>query len=349
MAVTTQNIHEKFAIYNGDCCEVAPTLPDASVGFSVYSPPFAELYNYSSNDRDMSNCATYQEFLDHYAFIVAQIFRITKPGRLTVVHCMDLKISGGQRDFPGDIIRLHERLGWHYQTRITIWKEPLAYALRTRQLGLQHKQIVKDSSRCHAAGSDYILAFRKGGVNKEPISNPHGITTYAGANSPPSELIKKYANWENPRTNKLAHWIWQRYASSVWMDIRPGRLLPYREAKENEEEKHVCPLQLDVIDRCLQLWSKEGDVTFTPFMGVGSEVYRAFKMGRRPIGIELKPSYYRQALRNLQEGLENRVSEAEQEPGDFVDHAMSYENEGEADEPEEAEGQDQDPPEADDE
>lgn len=320
MAVIEQKIGERYAAYNGDCCEVVPTLPSGSVHMSVYSPPFAELYNYSSSDADMSNCRNYEEFLEHYEFIVSQIARVTKPGRISCVHCMDLKgPSGYSRDFPGDIIRIHEKYGMYFHSRRAIWKEPLRVAIRTRSLGLMHRQIVKDSTRCTVAGADYLLTFAKAGGNEEPVSHPSGLSKYAGETRPPADLVAKYKDWEDPKTNKLSHWIWQRYASSVWMDIRIGRVMPYKAAKEKDEEKHVCPLQLDVIERCLALWSNPGETILTPFMGVGSEVYGSLINGRRAIGIELKPSYYRQAIKNIESALQPRADGE----ADLVDLAMA--------------------------
>lgn len=301
MAVIAQNITDRYAAYNGDCVEVVPGLKPDTIHISIYSPPFSELYNYSSSERDMSNCRDYEQFLEHYGFIVKEIARVTMPGRISCVHCMDLpKPGNAQRDFPGDIIRLHEKHGFLYHSRHAIWKEPLRVAIRTRALGLMHRQIVKDSTLCRSAGADFLLVFRKSGTNKTPVAHPVGLSNYAGENKPPFDLITKYANWTNPKTNKLSHWIWQRYASSVWMDIRGGRVLPYKPAREKQEEKHVCPLQLDVIERCLVLYSNPNETVLTPFMGVGSEVYAALKYGRRAIGVELKPSYYRQALRNIE-------------------------------------------------
>ena len=299
MAVIEQIITDKYAIYNGDCIEVMPSIKDKSIHLSVYSPPFADLYNYSSSDNDMSNCRSYEQFFEHYEFLVKEIYRVTLPGRLTVVHCMDLKRAvSTYRDFPGDIIRLHEKSGFAYQTRISVWKEPLKIAIRTRAQGLMHRQIVNDSSLCHAAGADYILVFRKEGKNTKPIEHPSGLTVYFGARQIPGDL-DKFKGWDDPKTNKLSHWIWQQYASAFWDDIRSGNVLPYKEAKDSEEEKHICPLQLDVIERCLALYSNPGEILLTPFMGVGSEVYCAVRNGRRAVGIELKPSYFRQAKQNI--------------------------------------------------
>jgi DNA modification methylase len=223
------------------------------------------------------------------------------------------KRSDGWRDFPGDIIRLHESIGWHYHAKFIIWKEPLRVAIKTRALGLMHKQLMKDSTHCYAAVPDYVIAFRKPGQNKTPVAHGSGITRYAGANQPPGDLVEKYRYWKNPKTNKLSHYIWQRYASSVWMDIRAGRLMKYKEARESEEEKHCCPLQLDVIERALTLYSNPGDVMLTPFMGVGSEVCGALAHGRKGIGVELKATYYRQALSNIKGVLQNGLAGNEYE------------------------------------
>lgn len=301
MAVADQKIAERYAVYNGDCVEVMRGMPDKSVDLSIYSPPFSGLYNYSSAPEDMSNCRNDDEFLKHYGFLISEIARTTKPGRLTVVHCADVPKPGQTlSDFPGDVIRLHAKHGFDFVARYAIWKEPLSVAIRTRSLGLTHRQIVKDSSLCTNAGADYILAFRRHGKNTKPIAHPSGFKTYAGEREPPDGFRDKFRHWEDPQTNKLAHWIWQQYASAIWDDIRVGRVLPYRKARDPEDEKHVHPLQLDVIERCIIMWSNPDDVVLTPFMGVGSEVYGALSLGRRGIGIELKPSYYRQALRNLE-------------------------------------------------
>lgn len=299
MAVINQKITEDFAVYHGDCCEVVPELPDESIHISIYSPPFADLYNYSSSERDMSNSTTYKQFMEHYEFIVEQIQRVTLPGRLTCIHCMDLPDGKGLRDFPGDIIRLHKKHGFIYHSRHVIWKEPLRVAIRTRSQGLMHKQIVKDSSLCRVALPDYVLVFRNKGENKTPIDHPLGLSNYVGERSIPVGLENKFRGHKNPKTNKLSHWIWQQYASAFWDDVRVSRVLPYKPARDKDDEKHVCPLQLDVIERCLILWSNPGETVLTPFMGVGSEVFTSVACGRKAVGVELKKSYYRQALKNL--------------------------------------------------
>jgi DNA modification methylase len=303
MGVKDQVITDRYAIYCGDSCEVMPTLPAGSVHLSLYSPPFGGLYHYSSSEKDLSNCRNYSEFFEHYEFIVRELHRLTMPGRLTGVHCMDVP-SGNSGldylvDFPGDIIRLHEKIGFRYVARYHVWKEPLAVRNRTMTKALAHKTIVDDSSRCTVASADYLLMFRKRGDNPVPISHPRGLTYYAGERQIPAELLP-YRNWAgNQIENRYSHWIWRQYASAFWDDVRIGRVLPFKAARDPEDEKHVHPLQLDVIERCLVLWSNEGETVLTPFMGVGSEVYGAVKCGRRGIGIELKPSYFKQAVRNL--------------------------------------------------
>lgn len=307
MAVIDQVIANEFALYNADCCEVLQTLPKESVHLSVYSPPFAGLYHYSSSERDLSNARSYEEFFAHYDFVVREIARVTLPGRMTAVHCMDVPSSNTGCDhlidFPGDIIRQHERLGFQYTGRYSIWKEPLAVRNRTMAKNLAHKTIVDDSSKCSVASADYLLLFRRKGENTIPIEHPTGLHEYYGEREMPKEL-HQYKGWTGKQTeNRFSHWIWRQYASAFWDDVRLDRVLPYREARDPEDEKHVHPLQLDVIQRCVQLWSNPGEVVLTPFLGVGSEAYGAVAMGRRAIGIELKPSYYRQAVKNVQEAV----------------------------------------------
>ena len=313
MAVAEQEITENYAIYLGDCCEVMRDLKPASVHLSVYSPPFGGLYHYSSSERDLSNARDYKEFFEHYRFVVQEIFRLTLPGRMTCVHCMDVP-SGNSGidtlvDFPGDIIRLHNEIGFTYIARYSIWKEPLGVRNRTMAKNLAHKTIVDDSSRCSVASADYLLVFRRKGTNPTPIIHPHGLSEYAGERQIPADLLP-YRNYKgNQIQNRYSHWIWRQYASAFWDDIRIGRVLPYKEAKDEDDEKHVHPLQLDVIDRCIVLWSNPGEIVFTPFMGVGSEVYGAVKAGRKAIGVELKPTYYRQALKNVAEAMKNNINQ----------------------------------------
>lgn len=303
MAVNNQTITDNYAIYNGDCVEVMGGLPKDSVHLSVYSPPFCGLYHYSSSEADLSNCSSYDEFFKHYAYVVDQIKRVTMPGRHTAVHCMDVPNNGansaGLKDFPGDIIRLHERLGFTYWCRYHVWKEPLAVRLRTMAKGLEHRTIVEDSSLCDVASADYVLLFRKKGENPVPITHPEGLSRYIGTREVPSDL-KQFKGWKGKQTeNRLSHWIWRQYASAFWDDIDISRVLPYKEARDSEDERHVHPLQLDVIERTVILRSNPGEVVLTPFMGVGSEAYGAVVNGRKAIGAELKDSYYRQAVRNM--------------------------------------------------
>jgi len=304
MAVKDQLIEESFAIYNADCVEVMGEFEDNSIHLSVYSPPFGGLYHYSSDDRDLSNNRNYNEFFTHYEFVVKELARITMPGRLTGVHCMDVPSGNTGKDhlidFPGDIIRLHEKHGLRYVARYSIWKEPLAVRNRTMAKNLAHKTIVEDSSRCSVASADYLLMFRKNGENMVPITHPHGLLSYAGEREIPTELLG-YRGWTGKQIeNRYSHWIWRQYASAFWDDIRIDRVLPYIDSKDPDDEKHVHPLQLDVIERCVILWSNPGESVLTPFMGVGSEVYGAVLNGRLGIGIELKTSYYKQAILNLE-------------------------------------------------
>ncbi len=308
MAVNDQVITGDYALYQGDCCEVLPTLPSNSVGLSMYSPPFGGLYAYSSSDNDMSNCQSYEEFYEHYAFLIAEIARVTKPGRITAVHCMDIPNPGqrdGYHDLPGRIIKLHEDAGFYFFGRVLIKKEPLRVAIRTRLKHLTHKQLVKDSTQSTIAAGDFVLMLKKRGENAEPVAHEIGFSEYFGETPIPEDLLK-YKGETDQRENKLSHWIWRRYASCVWDDIRIDRVLPYKEAKEPDDEKHVHPLQLDVIERAVVLWSNPGDVVLTPFMGVGSEVYGAVRNGRKGVGVELKASYFKQAKANVPMALEDK-------------------------------------------
>lgn len=303
--VIDQVLTDTYAIYNGDCIEVMQGMPDKSVHLSVYSPPFGGLYHYSSDERDLSNCMDYDQFFAHYEFVVAELSRLTLPGRCSAVHCMDVPTgntgSDAYIDFPGDIIRLHQKHGFHFIARHAIWKEPLSVRNRTMQKNLAHKTAVDDSTQCGVASADYLIVFRKRGENPIPVSHPTGFLEYAGDDSKMPADIRKLRGFDgDQKQNKFSHWIWRRYASSIWDDIRIGHVLPYVEAKEEDDEKHVHPLQLDVIDRVVQMRSNPGETVLTPFLGVGSEVYSAVTKGRRGIGAELKTSYFRQAVRNLE-------------------------------------------------
>lgn len=310
--VKNQLVTEEYALYESDCMYVLPTLQDKSIDLSVYSPPFAGLYNYSSSENDFSNCETREQFLEQYEFLIAQISRLTKPGRITAVHVTDIMNKDGSLwDFPHEVKKLHEKNGFKHKNTITIWKEPLKVRMRTMVRSLMHKLIVEDSTECFTAMPDYVLIFKKEGVNEVPVTHPFGLSHYAGATPILPEMAekygtfdqlrKKYEGWQDPKTNKLSHIIWQRYASSVWDDIRIDEVLQYKESKDEDDEKHVHPLQLDVVDRVVELYSNPGEVVLTPFMGVGSEVYSPVSMGRKAIGIELKDTYYKQALKNLKD------------------------------------------------
>jgi hypothetical protein len=261
------------------------------------------LYHYSSSAQDLSNSRDYAEFFEHYEYVVKELHRITMPGRMTAVHCMDVP-SGNTgcdslTDFPGDVIRLHERLGWRFATRYFIWKEPLLVRNRTLLKNLAHRTIVEDSTECSNAGADQLILFRRSGTNPAPVAHPHGLMDYAGERQIPQELLR-FRAWKGKQTeNRYSHWIWRQYASCFWDDIRIDRVLPYRPARDAEDEKHIHPLQLDVIERACVLYSNPGENVLTPFMGVGSEVCGSVMNGRRAIGAELKPSYYRQALKNI--------------------------------------------------
>jgi len=319
MACHDQLIGDKFALFNGDCIEVMQSLPSQSVHLSVYSPPFASsgaggLYVYSSSERDLSNCDSYEDFFGHYRFVVREIARLTVPGRMTAVHCMDIPRSNSGTDsyidFPGDIIKLHEAEGFRYAGRHMIWKEPLEVRLRTMQKNLAHASLVADSLDCGIASGDYLLLFRRVGDNRVPVHHPVGLLDYAGERRPPADVLP-YRGWKGKQTeNRFSHWIWRQYADCMWDDIRFNRVLPYREARDSEDEKHVHPLQLDVIERCVVLRSNPGETVLTPFLGVGSEAYIPVLLGRRSVGIELKPSYYRQAVKNVKAAAEGQAFDA---------------------------------------
>ena len=276
-----------WTLHLGDCVEVAREMPDNSIDYSVFSPPFASLYTYSNSDRDMGNCKTTSEFYEHFRFLVRELYRVIKPGRLLSFHAMDLQTSKfrdgviGLHDFTGELTRMFTEEGWIYHSKVTIWKDPVTAMQRTKALGLLHKTIRKDSSMSRQGIADYLVTMRKPGDNAEPISHTH--ETFP---------VQK----------------WQKYASPVWMDINPSRTLQYKTARESDDERHICPLQLDVIERAMELWSNPGDLVFSPFTGIGSEGYVAIEMGRRFVGSELKRSYWELAKRNLSEAREHQES-----------------------------------------
>ena len=277
IGVIEQAIGERYALYNGDSAELLKGLGDNSIHYSIFSPPFASLYTYSNSERDLGNSKNKHEFYEHFEYIVKELYRVLMPGRLMAVHCMNLPTSKsrdgfiGIDDFRGDLIRLYESVGFIYHSEVCIWKDPVIAMQRTKALGLLHKQIKKDSAMCRQGIPDYLVVMRKPGDNPEPVT--HTNETF------PVE-------------------IWQKYASPIWTDINPSDTLQYRSARDNEDEKHICPLQLTVIRRALNLWTNPDDVVLTPFMGIGSEVVTALENGRRAVGVELKDSYYKQAEKN---------------------------------------------------
>lgn len=289
--VINQTSGENWTVYHGDCCEVVAGLPDNSVGFSVFSPPFSSLYTYSNSDRDMGNSASDEQFMEHFKFLVAQLLRVTKPGREVAFHCANIPAMKerdgyiGLKHLRGAFIDAFIAGGFVFHSEHVIWKDPLVEATRTKSIGLMHKQLVKDSTRCRAGIPDYLIAMRKPGENQEPVAHEGGLAGFIGTN-PPIGGVE-------------SHEVWRRYASPVWMDIDQSNTLQKASAREEKDERHICPLQLDVIARALLLWSNPGDVVLSPFAGIGSEGYQAVKMGRRFVGVELKQSYYKQAVLNL--------------------------------------------------
>ena len=279
-------------LYRGDCCDVIHGIPDESIGFTIFSPPFASLYTYSDSPRDMGNSADYGQFWTHFNYLIPQLLRVTMPGRLCSVHCMNLPTTKahhgeiGIQDFRGDIIRAFVDAGWIYHSEVCIWKDPVTAMQRTKALGLLHKQIVKDSCMSRMGIPDYVCTFRKPGVNRRPVAGR--LHRFVGDDS--------FTN-----DGDLSIDIWQRYASPIWSDIRPNRTLQYRAARHENDERHICPLQLDVIERCLDLWSIEGDSVLSPFAGIGSEGWCSVLRGRRFVGIELKDTYFNQAAGNLED------------------------------------------------
>lgn len=304
MGVLDQVVTDKYALYLGDCIEVMRALREESVHLSLYSPPFGGLYQYSSDPRDLSNALNHDEFFEHYEFVIKELHRVTIPGRMSAVHTMDIPTGNSGLDhlidLSGEIIRMHVRLGWKYVARYHVWKEPLTVRNRTMTKSLSHRGLTIDSTRCSIANADYLLIFRRSGENPIPVAHPEGLKYYAGSRQMPSDVLA-FRNWKGSQLeNRFSHWIWRNYASAFWDDVRLDRVLPYKAARDESDEKHCHPLQLDVIDRALVMWSNPGEVVLTPFMGVGSEVYGAVTNGRLGIGVELKPGYYRQAVKNVE-------------------------------------------------
>lgn len=270
---------DRFAVYNGDCVDVVSQLPDNSVGFSIYSPPFSNLFVYSDSLADMGNSASDGEFLQQYGFLLRELTRVTKPGRLSAVHCSDLPLTKwkdgmiGIKDLSGDIIRAHQEVGWVLHSRVTIWKCPVVEMTRTKALGLLYKQLQKDSTKSRQGMADYLLVFRAPGENTEPVG-------------------------QDSREFPVEQW--QQWASPVWMDIRQTNTLNVAVAREDKDEKHLCPLQLDLIERCLVMWSNPNDIVLSPFMGIGSEGVMSLRRKRRFVGVELKDAYFRQAVKHLE-------------------------------------------------
>ena len=313
MGIINQTITDDYALYNGDCMDMLAAFPAESIHLSIYSPPFGGLYQYSSDERDLSNCLNYDEFIEQYAFIVQELHRVTLPGRMSAVHCMDVPTGNTGldtlKDFPGDLIRLHAKHGWNYVARYHVWKEPLTVRNRTMTKSLAHKTLVTDSTRCSVANADYLLIFRRSGENPIPVAHPTGLAEYFGERKPPAEFLQ-FRNFPGSQLeNRYSQWCWRQYASAFWDDVRLDRVLPYKAARDAEDERHVHPLQLDVIERGIAMWSNPGERVLTPFMGVGSEVYGAVRAGRLGIGAELKTAYYNQAVKNVEAAKLERVKE----------------------------------------
>jgi DNA modification methylase len=294
MKVLDQAFGDDWAMYHGDCVEVTKGLPDESIHYTIFSPPFSSLYTYSDSERDMGNSKGDSEFNEHFNFLAKELFRITKPGRLVSIHCMDIPAMKerdgyiGLKDFPADLRSMMQEAGFIYHGKNVIWKDPLIEATRTKAIGLMHKQIEKDSSMCRPGLPDYIVTMRKPGENQDRISHPGGLKVFYGVDEPRQRGIE------------YSHNVWRRYASPIWMDINQTRTLNVVMARDERDERHICPLQLDTIARCLELWSNENDVVFSPFAGIGSEGYESIKMGRKFIGVELKRSYFVEAVKNLE-------------------------------------------------
>ena len=299
-----QVVTPEYAIYQGDSCEVIRAIPGDSVHFGIHSPPFEGLYKFSNYDRDISNNDG-PAFWEHYAFLISELLRVAMPGRIHAVHCMQLPTSKirhghiGMRDFRGEIVRAYEDAGWIFHSEVCIWKDPVVAQQRTKSIRLLHKQIEKDSTISGQGLADYMLMFRKPGDNPEPVAGR--FDRYVGFGNAPTPADQRTDKEKDEAEKWYSIEVWQRYASPVWMDINQTRTLQYRGGRDEKDEQHISPLQLDVIERCIELWSNPGDVVLTPFLGIGSEVFGAVSAGRKGIGFELKPSYFAQAKRNIAE------------------------------------------------
>ncbi len=307
-----QIVNDAYAIYQGDACELIRAIPGDSVHFGIHSPPFEGLYRFSSFDRDISNNNDAGSFFQHYGFLISEIFRVTMPGRLHSVHVMQLPRNKGRcgfigmRDFRGEVVRAYEDAGWQFHSEVCIWKDPVVAQQRTKSIRLLHNQITKDSTVSGQGLADYVVTFRKPGENPEPVNGHFDYFAGTGVDISRDAYEKQAGEARSigrepwPFEKWVSILVWQRYASPVWMDIDQTRTLQYRAGRDEKDEVHISPLQLDVIERCIDLWSNPGDVILTPFAGIGSEVFSAVRMGRRGIGFELKPSYFSQMVRNMQ-------------------------------------------------
>lgn len=292
MNVINQIITDRYALYNGDCCEVVKSIPDETIGYTLFSPPFSSLFTYSNSPRDLGNSRSDEEFYEHFRFLVKDLFRITMKGRIVSIHCMQIPAMKerdgfiGIKDFRGDLIRLFQSEGFIFHSEVLIWKDPLIEATRTKALGLMHKQLCKDSTKCRQGLPDYIISMRKPGENPVPVKHKDGISEYHGDDGIDDGV--------------RSHNIWRRYASPVWMDIRQTHTLNKDAARGEQDERHICPLQLDTVGRCQELWSAEDDIMFDPFGGIGTVPYVAVKNGRKAIAVELKESYFNQMVKNVE-------------------------------------------------
>jgi len=302
-----QVIADDYAIYEGDSCELIKNIADNSIDFGIHSPPFEGLYKFSNSDRDISN-NNREGFWKHYQYLIDEMIRITKPGRSVSVHVMQLPSSKGRdgfigmRDFRGEVIRAYQSSGWLFSSEVCIWKDPVVAQQRTKSIRLLHKQLVKDSIISGQGLADYVVTFRKPGDNADPVAG--GFDLWIGDGDGPDKA--KYTE-KMDRRNWFSIECWQKYASPVWTDINQTRTLQHRGGRDNKDEQHISPLQLDVIERCIQLWSNPGDVVFTPFLGIGSEVFGAVELGRKGVGIELKNSYFVQAVKNCAKAAPSKI------------------------------------------